>query len=106
MRIGLIIYSKDPETVWNALRLGVFSIRQRDEVRIFLIAGGVEAEYIENEKFNVQEEIRNFQEAGGEIFVCGTCLSKRNWDMPRYGKKGSLGHLHEIVTGSDRVVTF
>jgi len=106
MKIGVIIYSKDPETVWNAFRFAIYSMKQGDEVKIFLIASGVEAEHIDNEKFNVQEELDNFLKINGELFVCGTCLNKRGWDMPRFGKRASLAHLHEIVADGDRVVSF
>jgi hypothetical protein len=29
MKLGIIIYSNDPETVWNAFRLGVFSLKEK-----------------------------------------------------------------------------
>lgn len=37
MRVGIVLYSNDPETAWNAFRFGVFSLAQGDEVRIFLL---------------------------------------------------------------------
>ena len=36
MKLGIIITQTDPETVFNALRLASFSLKQGDEVRIFL----------------------------------------------------------------------
>ena len=42
MKLGIVIYSNDPETVWNAFRFGNFSRKQGDEVKIFLLAKGVE----------------------------------------------------------------
>jgi len=44
MRLGLVIYSNDPETVWNACRLGVHSLKQGDAIGAFLLGRGVEAE--------------------------------------------------------------
>jgi uncharacterized protein involved in oxidation of intracellular sulfur len=44
MKIGIVIYSNDAETVWNAFRLGNFALKERDEVKVFLLAKGVEAE--------------------------------------------------------------
>lgn len=44
MKLGLVIYSTDAETVWNAFRLGVFSLKEGDEVKAFLLAKGVECE--------------------------------------------------------------
>ncbi|MDZ7626079.1 MAG: hypothetical protein U5J96_16725 [Ignavibacteriaceae bacterium] len=44
MNFGIIIYSSDAETVWNAFRLGVFSLKEGDKVKTFLLAKGVECE--------------------------------------------------------------
>jgi len=44
MNLGIIIYSSDAETVWNAFRLGVFSLKEGDEVKVFLLAKGVGCE--------------------------------------------------------------
>ncbi len=40
--IGMVIYSNDTETVWNALRLANYSKNQGDTVSIFLLGKGVE----------------------------------------------------------------
>ncbi|PJE75618.1 sulfur reduction protein DsrE, partial [Candidatus Uhrbacteria bacterium CG10_big_fil_rev_8_21_14_0_10_48_11] len=37
MKIGIIISQTNPETVWNVFRLANFSLKQGDEVKIFLI---------------------------------------------------------------------
>jgi uncharacterized protein involved in oxidation of intracellular sulfur len=42
MKLGIVIYSNDPETVWNAFRLGNFGLKEKDEVKVFLLAKGVE----------------------------------------------------------------
>ena len=44
MKLGIVIYSTDAETVWNAFRLGVFTLKQSDKVKAFLLAKGVESE--------------------------------------------------------------
>ena len=40
MKLGIVIYSNDPETVWNAFRFGNFSLKEEDEVKVFLIGEG------------------------------------------------------------------
>ena len=35
MKLGLVVYSSDPETVWNAFRLGIFSLKNKLIVRIW-----------------------------------------------------------------------
>jgi len=47
MKLGIVIYSNDPETVWNAFRLGVFSLKEKDTVKVFLLAKGVECESLD-----------------------------------------------------------
>jgi hypothetical protein len=34
MKLGMIITQTDPETVFNALRLALYSLKQGDEVKI------------------------------------------------------------------------
>lgn len=33
MKIGIVIYSNDAESVWNAFRLGVFALKKGDSVK-------------------------------------------------------------------------
>jgi len=40
--LGLVIYSNDVETVWNALRFANFSLSKGDTVAVFLLGKGVE----------------------------------------------------------------
>ncbi len=47
MKTGIIIYSNDPETVWNAFRFGNFSLKAGDTVKVFLTGRGVEAESLD-----------------------------------------------------------
>jgi len=44
MKLGLVIYSNDSETVWNAFRFGNFALNQKDAVNVFLLGKGVESE--------------------------------------------------------------
>jgi peroxiredoxin family protein len=68
MKLGIVISSNDPETVWNAFRLGVFSLKDGNEVKIFLMAKGVEAESLDTENFKVTEQMRSFIDNRGRIF--------------------------------------
>ena len=77
MKLGIVIYSNEPETVWNAFRLGVFSCKQGDTVSVFLLGMGVDAESLPSDKFDVLGQMRSFTEAGGLILACGTCLKIR-----------------------------
>lgn len=53
--IGIVIYSNDTETVWNAFRLANFALTQKDIVNIFLLGKGVEAQNLTSDKFDVKK---------------------------------------------------
>ena len=38
MKLGVIVYSTDAEVVFNAFRLANFSLKEKDDVRLFLLA--------------------------------------------------------------------
>jgi len=105
MKLGMIITQTDPETVFNALRLALYSLDQGDEVRIFLSGKGVEIDQIEDPKFNVRAQSQEFLDAGGELFACGTCLKLRGSEGSEVCLLSTLADHYEIVRDSDRLVT-
>ncbi|MCX7020041.1 MAG: DsrE family protein [Candidatus Sumerlaeota bacterium] len=105
MRLGIIITQIDPETVFNALRLALYSIEQGDEVRIFLSGKGVEIDRIENQNFDVRAQAQRVLDAGGQFFACGACLKLRDSEGSVVCPLSSLKDHYEIVRDSDRVVT-
>lgn len=106
MKLGIIIYSNEPETVWNAFRLGVFSCKQGDTVSVFLLGMGVEAESLISDKFNVVGQMRSFLEAGGSILACGTCLKIRQSEGSDICPISTMQDLHALIRDSDRVLSF
>lgn len=106
MKLGLVIYSDDPETVWNAFRFGDFALKQGDAVKIFLLAKGVECESLDTDKFKVTEQIRSFVDNGGCILACGTCLKIRQSEGSETCPLSTMKDLYQIVKESDKVVTF
>jgi uncharacterized protein involved in oxidation of intracellular sulfur len=105
MKLGIIVYSTDAETVWNAFRLGVFSQKQGDKVKVFLLAKGVECEKLVDGKFNVTEQMQVFYDSGGEIFACGTCLKIRNSEGSDLCPLSTMQDLYEIIRDSDKVIS-
>ena len=106
MKIGIIIHSDDSETVWNAFRFGNFALAKGDCVKVFLLGKGVECESLDTSKFVVTEQMRTFVDAGGEIFACGSCLKIRQSDGLEMCPLSTMRDLYEIVTESDKTVTF
>jgi uncharacterized protein involved in oxidation of intracellular sulfur len=105
MKLGMIITQTDPETVFNALRLALFSLEQGDEVRIFLSGRGVEVDRIEDPKFDVRAQAQKVLDAGGQFLACGTCLKLRNSEGSEICPLSTLKDHYEIVRDSDRLVT-
>jgi uncharacterized protein involved in oxidation of intracellular sulfur len=106
MKIGIIISSNDSETVWNAFRYGNFSLKEKDEVKVFLTGKGVEAETLDTEKFPVTQQMKDFIKADGKIFACGTCLKLRNAGPTDVCPLAGLKDMHAIIRESDKVLTF
>ena len=105
MKLGMIISQTDPETVFNALRLALYSLEQGDQVRIFLSGRGVEIDDIEDARFNVRELARKILDAGGEFLACGTCLKLRQSEGSEICPLSTIKDHYEIVRDSDRLVT-
>jgi uncharacterized protein involved in oxidation of intracellular sulfur len=106
MKLGIVIYSDDSETVWNAFRLGNLALKEGDEVKIFLFSKGVECESLDSRDFKITEKMNVFSSEGGEILACGTCLGMRNSQGTELCPASTMKDLHEIIKGSDKVVTF
>lgn len=106
MKIGIIIYSNDSETVWNAIRFGNFALNEGDEVKVFLLGKGVECESIDTDKFKVTEQIQTLVDNGGEILACGSCLKIRQSGGSELCPMSTMADLHEVVNSCDKVLTF
>lgn len=105
MKLGIIITQTDPETVFNVLRLALYSLQQDDTVRIFLSGRGVEIDQIDNSKFDVKSTAESILRNGGEFFACGACLKLRHSNGSEVCPLSTLKDHYEIVRNSDRVVT-
>jgi uncharacterized protein involved in oxidation of intracellular sulfur len=104
--VGIVIYSNDSETVWNALRLANYSKNQGDTVCVFLLGKGVEVDKIVNENNDVKEQVNDLLDNGGKILGCGTCLQSRNNNEPKVCKFSSMKDLYELVRKNKIVLTF
>jgi sulfur relay (sulfurtransferase) complex TusBCD TusD component (DsrE family) len=106
MKIGMIIYSNDPETVWNVFRFGNFAIGEGDSVKVFLLAKGVECESLNTDKFKVTDQITRFVENGGKIFACGSCLTIRKKEGSEICPLSTMQDMYDIIKWSNKVITF
>jgi sulfur relay (sulfurtransferase) complex TusBCD TusD component (DsrE family) len=106
MKLGIVIYSNDPETVWNAFRLGVFSCKEGDAVSVFLLGKGVEIESIASKRFDVAGQVQSFLEAGGSILACGSCLKIRKSEGSDICPISTMHDLHALIRDSDKILSF
>ncbi|OGO21738.1 MAG: sulfur reduction protein DsrE [Chloroflexi bacterium RBG_16_50_9] len=105
MKLAIIINSNDPETAWNALRLGNTALGAGHEVSVFLMGSGVEVEEIKSEKFNVTEVLKKFLDSQGNLLACGTCLKVRQQEAG-VCPVSTMPQLVQLIVDSDKVVTF
>lgn len=106
MKLGIILNSNDPETAWNALRLGNTALAAGHEVSMFLMGAGVEVESINNERFNVTEVLTKFANTKGNLLACGTCLKERQQQSTETCPVSTMPQLVQLIADSDKVVTF
>ena len=106
MKLVIIIYSNDPETVWNAFRLGIFSRKQGDVVSVFLLGKGVEVESLNRDKFDITGQIHSFLDIGGAILACGTCLKLRQSEELGICPISTMQDLYTLIHDSDKVLCF
>ena len=105
MNLGIVIYSNDAETVWNAFRLGVFASKQGDNVKTFLLGKGVESETLDTDKFMVTDKMQEYVDAGGEILACGTCLKIHNSGGSEMCSLTTMQDLYDLINESDKVIS-
>lgn len=105
MKLGIVITQTEPETVFNALRLALYSLQQGDTVRIFFSGKGVDIDKIDDPRFDVKGHARKILDAGGQFLACGTCLKLRNSEGSEICPLSTLKDHYEIVRDSDRLVT-
>ncbi len=106
MKIGIIIYSNDSETVWNAIRFGNFALNEGDEVKLFMLGKGVECESMDTDKFKVTEQMQTLVDNGGEILACGSCLKIRQSGGSEMCPMSTMADLYDVVKSCDKVLTF
>jgi len=106
MKLGIIISTEDAETSWNAFRLANFSLKEGDNVSVFLIGKGVECQSTKSDPFNVLSQAESFLDNGGRILACGACMEIRQQHESKTCPISSMRDLHALIEESDKVVTF
>ncbi len=106
MKLGIILSQTEPETVFYALRLANYSLKQGDAAKIFLMGKGVELDQINDPRFNVREQAQAVLDAGGQFLACGTCLKIRESKGSEICPLSTLKDMYELIRDSDKILTF
>ena len=111
MKVAIVIYSNDAETVWNAFRYANTCLVYDDEATVFLMGKGVESASIQSLKFNIEEQMQLFEEQNGKVIGCGVCCGSRKDLMPELEDElqctlGSMQDFYILIKESDKVITF
>jgi len=105
MKLGVIINTNNPETSWNALRLGNTALKAGHEVSVFLMGSGVEIEDIKDQTYDVSGTLANFLNGSGKLLACGTCLKSRRQE-DGICPVSTMAQLVQLISESDKVVSF
>ena len=106
MKIGIILETKEYEKAWNAFRFATTAKKMGNEVKVFLMGEAVECEGLTHEKYNVDEQLKKYINAGGEILACGTCLKSRQMDSTEACPISTMADCVDMVMWADKTVTF
>ena len=105
-KLGIVLTSNDPETVFNVFRLANFSADSGDTVSVFLLGKGVELDQIRSDKFDIEGQVKRFQTNGQKILACSTCLKQRGSEGSAVCPLSTLQDLYDLIRASERVLTF
>ena len=106
MKLAIVISTNEPETVFNALRLGNFAAKEGDDVGVFVIGKGVELDKIADDRFDVRGQAEALLSNRGGIMACGTCLKLRESGGSDLCPLSTMKDLYELIRDADRVVSF
>jgi uncharacterized protein involved in oxidation of intracellular sulfur len=105
MKLGIIINTNNPETAWNAPRLGTTVLDAGHKVSVFLLGSGVEIESIRDKTFDVTEILKKFAKSEVSLLGCGNCMRLRHQEAGVI-LKSTMPDLVQLIADSDKVVTF
>ena len=104
MKLGIVLNTNDPETAWNALRLGSEALSTGNEASVFLLGSGVEVENIRDGTFDVAGALEKLLDSGGRVLACGTCLTVRHQGAG-VCPISTMSELVDMISNSDKVVS-
>lgn len=105
MKLAIVINTNNPESAWNALRLGNTALKAGHEVGVFLMGSGVEIENIKDQTYDIAGTLNTFLNSKGELLACGTCLKSRQQEGG-VCPISTMAQLVQLIAESDKVISF
>jgi uncharacterized protein involved in oxidation of intracellular sulfur len=102
----MIIYSSEPETVWNAMRLANCALMNKNSVEVFLLGKGVDIHAIDSKAFNIPELVSSFKSQGGKMMACSACVQGRNLSEYCLCETSKGMEWYQLIKECDKVLTF
>ena len=102
-KLAVVISSNEPEKAWNAFRFSNLALGKKDEVKVFLMNSGVEC-LVDSGKYDVKKLSEKFDQNGGKILACGTCVKSRS--MGNVCEISNMETFYNLVTESDKAIYF
>jgi len=106
MKIGIILTTKEYETIWNALRVATEAKNRKHEVKVFLMGEAVDLENLTHNKFDVMAQISAFISAGGKFIVRGEIPSDINTDEAKTFIYSAMNKCIDVIEWADKIVSF
>jgi len=106
IKVGIVLTTDDPETVFNVFRLANFSADSGDTVSVFLLGKGVMLDRIKDGKFGITAQVRRFLGNGQKIMACTTCLKFHQSGGSEICPLSTMQDLYDLIRASDRILTF
>ena len=106
MKIGIIIETKVYEKSWNGMRFAVSAVKTGHEVKVFLLGDGVEIPFLKHDLFNVGGQVTEFNEVGGELLACGTCMNTRHIKESDIFSVSTMMECVYMTEWADKLITF
>lgn len=104
--LGIVLYTNDAETVWNALRLATYAQSKGDVVVIFLLGKGLDGFQAKDSVFILDPLKDKFVGNGGQIIACATCAKQRGTDEIGMCTIASMADLYQIIKRSKKTISF
>lgn len=104
--LGIVLYTNDVETQWNALRLATYAQGKGDKVVIFLLGKGLDGFQVKDSIFDLAPLKDKFVGNGGQIIACATCAAQRKKDEIGMCTIASMADLYQIIKRSKKVISF